>query len=148
MTLFRFPSRLDAVGGLLTLQRELERAFDNPLGLDFGPSGRGVFPPVNVFRDDEGLTVRMEVPGVAPESLSIEARDRTLTVSGARETATPEGASYHRRERETGRFARSLQIPTDFDLGAVAATCKNGILTLRVPKRAEAKPRQIAVQVA
>ena len=51
MALFRFASGLDPVTGLLTLQRELERVFDKPFGIDLGPSGRGVFPPVNVFTD-------------------------------------------------------------------------------------------------
>jgi HSP20 family protein len=148
MTLFRFPTRFDPVGGLLALQRELERAFDNPLGLDLGPSGRGVFPAVNVFRDENGLTARMEVPGVTPDSLEVQAHDRTLTVSGQRDAGIPEGASYHRREREAGRFSRSLHLPADLDLGKVDASYKNGILTIRVPKSEQAKPRQIAVSVA
>jgi HSP20 family molecular chaperone IbpA len=68
MTRFRFASPFDPVGGLLALQRELERVFDNPRGLDLGPSGRGVFPPMNVFRDDEGITIRMEVPAAGPKT--------------------------------------------------------------------------------
>jgi HSP20 family protein len=148
MTRFRFASPFDPVGGLLALQRELERVFDNPRGFDLGPSGRGVFPPMNVFRDDEGITIRMEVPGVAPEAIAVEARERTLTVSGARDANLPEGASYHRRERGVGRFSRSLQLPADVDAGKVTAQCTHGILTIRLPKREEAKPRQIAVQAA
>jgi HSP20 family protein len=148
MTLFRFPSELDPVSGILALQRELERVFEHPLGFDPGPSGRGVFPPVNVFRDRDGYTVRLEVPGVAPEDLHIEAQSRTLTISGERKVAPPEGGAYHRRERGMGRFSRSLQLPADLDLGKIEATYKHGLLTIRVPKTEEAKPRQIIVKAA
>jgi HSP20 family protein len=148
MTLFRFPREFDPVGGLLALQRELDRVFDHPLGFDPGPSGRGVFPPVNVFRNQDGYTVRLEIPGIGPEDLQIAAHDRTLTISGERKATSPEGGSYHRRERGIGQFSRSLQLPADLDLEKVEATCKHGLLTIRIPKKEEAKPRQIAIKAA
>jgi len=92
MAFFRFLPELDPVTGLLTLQRELERAFQSPFGNALGPSGRGVFPPVNVFSDKDGYVVMMEVPGVNPDDLSIEVQGRTLTVSGKREAGVPEQA--------------------------------------------------------
>src|SRR5437870_3550471 len=98
MALLRFSSSRDPVSGLLTLQRELERMFENPLGFDIGLSGRGVFPAVNIFSDKDGYVARLEVPGVSPEDISIEAQGHTLTVSGKRETKTPEGGSSHRQE--------------------------------------------------
>jgi HSP20 family protein len=147
MALFRFPPDLDPVSGLLTLQRELERVFERPLlGFDLGPSGRGVFPPVNVFSDHDEYVVRIEVPGVAPEQLSIEGHGRTLTLSGKRDVAAPEGGGFHRRERGVGSFSRSLQLPDDLDLERAQAACKYGLLTIRIPKREEAKPRQITVK--
>ena len=148
MALFPFARDVDPVSGLLALQRELERAFERPLGLDFGPSGRGVFPPVNVFSDKDGYVVRMEVPGVNPDDLAIEAQGRTLTVTGKRDAGAPQQASFHRRERAAGQFARSLQLPPDLDLSRTEASCKHGILTVRIPKREEAKPRQISVKAA
>jgi len=147
MALFRF-SAADPVSGLLDLQRALERAFENPLGLDLGVSGRGVFPPVNIFSDRNGVVVRVEVPGVAPEKLSIETQGRTLTIAGTREVQAPEGGAFHRRERGSGQFSRSLQLPEDLDVGRTDAAYKHGILTLRIPKREEAKPRQITVKAA
>ncbi len=148
MTRFRFASPFDSAGRLLTLQREVERASGNPFDAEQSPSGRGVFPSTNVFRDDDGLTLRMEVPGVSPADISVEARENTLTVSGERTIQIPEGTSYHRRERGAGRFARALQLPRDVDPTNVTATCKNGILTVRVAKSENAKPRQITVQAA
>ena len=148
MALFRGSSGFDPVGGLLTLQRELERVFDKPFGFDLGPSGRGVFPPVNVFADKDGYVVKMEVPGVAPEHVAIETEGRTLTISGKREVPPPSEGSFHRRERGAGQFARSFQLPADVDTSRAEASYKHGILTVRVPKKEEAKPRQIAVKAA
>jgi HSP20 family protein len=148
MALFRFSPSFDPVNALLNLQSELDRVFDNPLGFDFGLSGRGVYPPVNVFSDKDGYVVKMEVPGMAADQLNIEAHGRTLTLSGKREAATPENGSFHRRERRGGEFSRSLQLPVDLDLARAEASYKHGMLTVRIPKKEEAKPRQITVKAA
>ncbi len=148
MTFFRFMPELDPVNGLLTLQRELERAWQRPFGDQWTASGHGVFPPVNVFNDPGGYVVKVEVPGVAPDQLKVEGHGRTLTVSGSRTAEAPESGSFHRRERSAGQFARSLQLPDDLDFGRTEASYKHGILTIRVPKREEAKPRQISIKAA
>ena len=148
MALFRFSPALDPFNALMNLQRELDRAVDNPLGFDFGLSGRGVYPPVNVFSDKDGYVIKMEVPGMDSTQLQIEAHGRTLTLSGKRETAAPQGGSFHRRERRGGEFSRSLQLPADLDLARAEASYKHGMLTVRIPKREEAKPRQITVKAA
>ncbi len=136
MALFRFSSGFDPVAGLQNLQRELERVFDKPFGIDLGPSGRGVFPPVNVFADRDGYVVKLEVPGIAPEDVSIEAEGRTLTVSGKRAIAAPTEGSFHRRERGAGEFSRSLQLPADLDLAA-----GRGELQARHPHRPHPEAR-------
>jgi HSP20 family protein len=146
MTLFRFSS--DPVDSLLSLQRELARVFESPFGYELGPSGRGVYPAMNVFTDKSATVLRMEVPGVSPENVQIETHGRTLTVSGKREVKAPEDGSFHRRERSAGEFSRSVQLPADVDVPRAEASCKHGILTIRIPKKEEAKPRQIAVQAA
>jgi HSP20 family protein len=149
MALIRFSPHFNPIDALLSLQHELDRAFQSPTpGFDLGVSGRGVFPPTNVFSDKEGYTVRMEVPGVAPEALAIEGRGRTLTISGKRESTVPEGASFHRHERSSGEFSRSLQLPADLDLTKAEASCKHGMLTVRIPKKEEAKPRHIEIKAA
>ena len=86
MALIRFSPRFNPIDALLSLQQELDRTFESPTqGFDLGVSGRGVFPPTNVFADKDGYIVRMEVPGVAPEAINIESHGRTLTISGKRE---------------------------------------------------------------
>lgn len=148
MALYRFSSGLDPVSGLLALQRELDRVFDKPYGIDLGPSGRGVFPPVNVFADRDGYVVKLEVPGIDPGNVNIEAEGRTLTVSGKREDTPPKEGSFHRRERGTGQFSRSLQLPADLDVTRAEASYKHGNLTVRIPKKEDAKPRQISIKAA
>jgi HSP20 family protein len=148
MAFFRVSSGFDPMGGLLALQRELERVFDKPFGFDPGPSGRGVFPPVNVFADKDGYVVKVEVPGIAPEDVAIEAEGRTLSISGKREVPPSSDGSFHRRERGTGQFSRSFQMPADVDTARAEASYKHGILSIRVPKKEEAKPRQISVKAA
>ena len=148
MALFRFSSTLDPMRDLIALQQELDRFFENPRGLDLGVSGRGVFPPVNMFSDKDGYVVRLEIPGVAPDQVRIDTEGRTLTISGKRADSQSGDASFHRRERDMGEFSRSLQLPESLDLNRAEAAYKHGVLTVRVPKKEEAKPRQITVKAA
>jgi HSP20 family protein len=148
MAFFRFLPELDPVSGLLTLQRELERAFQHPAG-GAGPSGSGVFPAVNVFSDPAGYVLKVEVPGIAPDQLTVEGRGRTLTISGKRDAQVPQSTgAFHRRERGAGQFSRSLQLPEDLDVIRAEASCKQGVLTVRIPKKEDAKPRQISIKAA
>lgn len=148
MTLFRFSPSSDPVSGLLGLQRELDRVFGRSLGLGAGVSGHGVFPAVNIFGDQDAYVVRLEIPGVPPDQLTIETHGRTLSVAGKRDVTVPSGGSFHRRERGSGEFSRSLQLPDDLDTARAEASYQLGILTIRIPKKEEAKPRQIAVKAA
>jgi len=148
MALFRFTPSRDPFNALMNLQRELDRVFDKPRGVDFGLSGRGVYPSVNVFSDQDGYVVKMEVPGMEPEKLTIDAQGRTLTISGKREGTAPQGGSFHRRERRSGEFSRSLQLPADLDFSRAEAAYKQGMVTVRIPKSEEAKPRQITIKAA
>jgi HSP20 family protein len=134
-------------GSLLELQRELERSLTAPsLNLE---GGAQVFPPVNVFADGDNLVIRAEVPGFKTEEIELTLTRDYLTLTGQRqpdEHAKP--GSYHRREREFGSFSRSIQLPNDLDSEKATAQCRNGVLTVRIPKAASAKPRQIRVQAS
>ena len=134
---------------LLRLQDRLQRALDARQGrLENGPSGRGAFPPVNLFSDEDGYLVRLEVPGLGPENFTIDAHGNTLRISGKREDEVPAEASVHRRERWSGEFARSIQLPDELDLAKAEASYKHGILSIRVPRSEASKPRQINVTVS
>jgi len=146
MALFSLTRDLSPVDALARLQHEVERVFERPgWGLDGGLSGRGGYPPVNVFGDGDGLVLRIEVPGFTAENLDIEARGRTLSIRGKREAQLPANASEHRRERWSGEFSRSFSLPEAVDTEKVEATYRAGVLTVRLPKAESHKPRAIRV---
>ena len=144
---FAYPS-VDPVEGILALQRDLERFLRKPSGYDLGTSAAGVFPPINVFRSRDALVVKAEVPGVDPAGLEVSVEGRTLTLTGERPAPEKGTVSYHRRERRFGKFSRTVQLPEESDGSKAVADCKNGVLTVTIPKREEARPKQIRVQVA
>jgi HSP20 family protein len=146
MAFLRFDA-FDPVSGLLTLQGELDRALRSP-DFNLGLSGPGAYPPVNVFESDDSLLLIAEVPGLELTDLAISGAGRTLTISSVRRPIKMAGElrGYHRRERTPGEFTRSMQLPEHFDLGKAEAKYEKGMLLVRVPKREEAKPRQISVQ--
>jgi HSP20 family protein len=133
---------------LLQLQDALDDTSRDPRGW-FATSltGRGAFPLVNILRNDSGCVVRFEVPGLDPGAISVETQGRTLTVSGKR---SHEGApgSLHRNERWSGEFRRSIELPGELQPSESTAEYRNGVLTIRVPLREEAKPRAITVNAS
>ena len=147
MALIRWE-QFDPVGSMLALQGELGRVLRNP-AYNLGLSGYGAYPPINIFDDGEGLAIMAELPGVEPASVNLVAQRNTLTLTGnrAREEAKAPGA-FHRREREFGEFSRSIQLPEGLDLEKTTARFESGVLTVKIPKSPEAKPRQIAVETA
>lgn len=129
------------------LRREMDRLFTGFRG--FRPLRVGVFPPLNVSEDKDNLYVRAELPGINPSDIEISVEGDTLTLRGERKSAeVGENVSYHRREREFGRFRRSLTLPTRINTDKVEAVFKNGILRITLPKAEEVRPKQIAVKTA
>jgi HSP20 family molecular chaperone IbpA len=116
----------------------LDSWFDRPLWeREVGASKRAGEPPVDVYSDDDGLVLRVEVPGVPPENLKIETQDRNLVIKS-------EGAGEHGAARP---FARAFRVPADHDLKRVEARHELGVLTVRIPKAEEAKPRKVEVKI-
>jgi HSP20 family protein len=148
MTRSAFIATRDPLAHLLRLQNELEQSVRRPFRWFASSSiGRGVFPPVNIFKRSDGCVVLAEVPGLAAEDLSIESQGQSLTISGKR---GPEAAlgTTHRNERWSGEFSRSLELPRELNPSKAEADYKDGVLRIRVPLREEAKPEQIAVRAS
>jgi HSP20 family protein len=136
------------VARLLQLQEALENAHRQPSSwFTSGLAGRGAFPPVNVLRDDSGCVVKFEVPGLAADDISIQSQGNTLTVTGKRSNEAAPG-TLHRNERWSGEFKRSLELPREFQASAATADYRNGVLSIRVPLREDAKPKQISVKAS
>ena len=128
-------------------RREMDKLYDAFAGRKEVAPAAGVFPALNVSEDENNLYVRAELPGVAPEDFEIINKENKLIIKGERKIAAEgEKVSYHRREREAGTFRRIISLPTRVDAEKVTAVCKNGVLTVTLPKAAEAKPRQIEVK--
>ena len=146
MALLRLDT-FDPVAGLLNLQSELDRALRSP-AFNLGLSGPGAYPPLNIFESEDALMLIAEVPGLELADLNIASAGRSLTISSVRKPLkmAGDGQGYHRRERAQGEFTRSMQVPEQFDLARAEAKYEKGMLIVRVPKREEAKPRQISVQ--
>lgn len=111
----------------------------------WGARGQGF--RVDIREVEDHLLIEAELPGLSRENIDITVEDGVLTIAaqyGAEQEQERNG--YHLRERRHGRFERSFRMPAVVDLNQVAADLKDGILTVRVPKREEAKPRRIEVR--
>ncbi len=128
--------------GMPNMQDEM----DFLLGGTRGPN-RNRFPAINSWRNDDGIIITAEVPGVAPENIDISIEGETLTLSGSRnDDELPEGVEYHRRERGRGEFTRRFELPFSVDVDSVEATFSNGLLRLILPRVPEEKPRKIEIK--
>jgi HSP20 family protein len=130
---------------LLSLQDELQRLLQTPASFFREPSAAGVYPPLNVFRGPHGLIVRAEIPGVEPGDVAITTEGRRITISGERKQPERTAGSYHRRERQYGKFSRTVTLPDDIDGGRTTAALRNGVLTLTIPQHEAARPRRIEI---
>ena len=129
------------------LRREMDSIYSAFVEGRGSAPAAGVFPALNMSEDDHNLYVRAELPGVAPENIDITTKQNNLIIKGERKiTAEGEKVSYHRKERDAGNFRRIISLPTPVDANKVTAICKNGVLTVTLPKAEEAKPRQISVK--
>ena len=107
-------------------------------------------PPVDIFQNGEHeLVLKAEIPDMNKEDIDITVENFVLTVKGDKKFASDvKEEQYHHVERRYGTFSRSFSLPQTVDASKVAAEYKNGVLTVRLPLRDEAKPRQIKVEVA
>jgi HSP20 family protein len=111
------------------------------------PSGTWA-PAVDVAEEKDKILVRVEVPGMNEQDLKVHFEDGLLTVSGERQFEQKEERNYHRIERTYGSFVRTFSLPRTVDPNGIAASYRNGILEIEIPKREEAKPKQIQINVA
>ena len=116
----------------------------------FGSGAEMWVPPVDVFQTgDHELVLKAELPDMSREDIDITVENFVLTVKGEKKLSHEvKEEQYHHLERRYGTFSRSFSLPQTVDSNRVAAEYKNGVLTVRLPLREEAKPRTIKVDVA
>ncbi|HWB00136.1 MAG TPA: Hsp20/alpha crystallin family protein [Pirellulales bacterium] len=136
--------RLGGLPQIGQFRSEMDRLFD-----DFfrqGPvTGARAFPPVNIWEREHEFVAEAELPGLKHEDLEIQVVGNELTIKGRRVDTAQDNATYHRRERGAGEFARVLRLPAEVDADKVQATLRDGVLTLTLPKSEKARPRKINV---
>jgi HSP20 family protein len=105
-------------------------------------------PPVDIYEDEHTIALKMEVPGIDEKDIDVRIENNTLTVHGERKFEKEEKEENFRRvERQYGSFTRSFTLPSSVDTGQVSAHYDKGVLKINLAKKAEAKPKQIKVNV-
>jgi len=140
----RTPSRT-----LRDLQREVDSIFDQFFDRDRDEEGTSAVwaPRTDLAETDDAYTLRVDVPGMTKEDISINLQNNTLTISGERlSERTEESEEYVRVERAFGNFHRTFTLPDAVDQENIAATYENGVLTINIPKTAKSTRRQIEIQ--
>src|SRR5579863_708726 len=135
-------SGFDPFPGLKAFEDTMNRLFVEP-------NGRPWVPPVDIRETENELVVKADIPDVKFEDIDVKLENGTLTLRGERkfEKQSTEKGGWHRLERSYGTFERSFTLPETVDAEQVKADYQNGTLTVTLPKKEIAKPRQVKVQV-
>ena len=144
-------TRFEPFRDVNTLQGRINRIFRE----SYGSEGRdealtsSFAPAVDVYEDEHNVTLKIEVPGIDEKEIDVRLENHTLTVHGERKIEHEEKEENYRRvERQYGSFTRTFTVPQTVDTETVSATYDNGVLKIKLAKKAEAKPKQIKVNVA
>jgi HSP20 family protein len=107
--------------------------------------GRVYSPNVDIFEDDQALTIVADMPGVPSENVTIDLRDDVLSLSGVPSVHVPEQEEYVLREYDTGKYFRQFTLSEVIDQANIKANLSNGVLRVTLPKVGPAKPRRIEI---
>src|SRR5215213_2811389 len=137
--------RWNPVREMAAMQSALDQLFDNAARGTRNIADVGALA-LDVHESDQNYTISAALPGVNADAVNISFHDNVLTIAGEIPQATPENSKALMLERGYGKFQRSIRLPQPVDTSAVEANIENGVLTLTLPKTAEAQPRQIPVK--
>ena len=147
MLLARWQPFSDARSEFSRLQSEMDRLFGRWDSNGARPYARAVYPPLNLWEDDDHFYVEAELPGFDLNNLEIVVTgENQLSLKGERTAPQVEGGTWHRQERGCGAFDRVLELPSIVDSDQVSAEFKNGVLKITLPKHKSVKPRRITVK--
>ncbi|HEY5036913.1 MAG TPA: Hsp20/alpha crystallin family protein [Chthoniobacterales bacterium] len=131
------------------LRDEINSLFELPTG-SFTRQAQlfsGWTPALDLYQNADNIIAVVELPGMRKEDIEISLHDGTLSIAGERKSGADEEEKAERTERVTGKFRRSITLPTRVDSGKVSASYKDGLLTVTLPKAEEAKPKKIDVSI-
>ncbi len=135
---------------LMTLSERLNKMFDEgllPATDDEFLTGAWV-PAVDIYENENEIVIKAEVPGMSEKDVEVTVENNMLTIKGERKFEEEvKKENYHRIERAYGSFQRSFQLPATVDVAKISAEQKDGILTIKLPKKEEQKPKKINIKV-
>src|SRR5262245_34879792 len=132
-----------------TLSNRLNRLLDTPSREDQNDFLGSWSPSVDIFDKGGEVVIHAELPGMKKEDIDVRVENNVLTIRGKKDRKDEvKEEGYFRTERVYGSFSRSFSLPTTVEVSKIAAEYKDGVLTLRLPKADEAKPRQIEVKIS
>jgi HSP20 family protein len=135
-------THLDPISHLRLFEDAFSRMLNEPA------SNRPWSPAVDIYETENELVVKADLPDVDQNNIDVRVENQTLTIAGVRDfEQTDQKRGFHRIERSYGNFQRSFAVPNTFDTEKIAAHYQNGVLTVALPKKEAAKPRQIKVEV-
>jgi HSP20 family protein len=145
-------TRWDPFREFVTIQDRMNRLFRDsygPEGKDESLTTTAFAPPVDVYEDEHNITLKIEVPGIDEKDIDVRIENNTLTVHGERKFEKEEKEENYRRvERQYGSFTRTFSLPNTVNQESVQADYDKGVLKVKLAKKAEAKPKQIKVNVS
>ncbi len=136
-------------GSISRLRSDMDQLFEQMIRDPFGALGgwSGGWPTLDLCEGDQAVTVTAELPGVDPKDVDIDVTGDTLTLRGEkRQEHQEKQPNYHFAERSFGRFQRSIRLPVPVDTDKVQAVCRNGMLTITLPKREDVQRKRIEVK--
>jgi HSP20 family protein len=132
---------------MLTMQERMNRLMGDAYGRDAETEYGTWLPPVDLREEEQAFVIQMEVPGLQKDEIDIHLENNVLTLRGERKFEKEEQKqSYHRIERFYGKFARSFTLPSLIKAEGIAASLKDGVLEVTIPKAEESKPKKIAIK--
>ena len=135
-------SHFDPLANIRLFEDAFTRFLSEPQG------NRPWSPSVDIFETENELVLKADLPDVNQDNIDVRVENQTLTIAGERKFEKQDNVKgFHRIERNYGSFVRSFAVPNTFDTDHISANFKNGVLSVTLPKKEAAKPRQIKVQV-
>ena len=134
-------THFDPLANIRLFEDAFTRMFNEP------QTNRPWTPAVDIYETENDLVVKADLPDVDLKDIDVGVENQTLTIAGERKFEKQDNvAGYHRIERSYGNFTRSFAVPNSFDTEKIAASFKNGVLSVSLPKKEAAKPRQIKIE--
>jgi len=135
-------SHFDPLANIRLFEDAFTRLLSEPV------TNRPWSPSVDIYETENELVLKADLPDVDQKNIDVRVENQTLTIAGERQFEKKDDTKgYHRIERNYGSFVRSFAVPNTFDTDNIAAQFKNGVLTVTLPKKEAAKPRQVKIEV-